>query len=70
MPDRIQSNTCPRCGSFVIVETDSYGTFATCVVCGHVHDDGAGDPMALAEELRPVVGEKRQREPSHSFKSL
>ena len=54
----------------MIVETDSYGTFATCVVCGHVHDDGAGDPMALAEELRPVVGEKRQREPSHSFKSL
>ena len=29
---------CPRCEAMMLVESDSHGTFGSCVTCGYVQD--------------------------------
>ena len=65
-----QPKNCPRCQSFMIFETDHYGKFGTCVICGYVSEDAPCDPEIIAEELRLVAGKQRRRQPSHGFMRL
>lgn len=56
---------CPRCQGLMILEDDWYGTFGTCIACGHVHETNKLDPEELLKEERLAAGKQRRRQPSH-----
>ncbi|MBM4415880.1 MAG: hypothetical protein FJ035_06485 [Chloroflexi bacterium] len=65
MLTRTTPKQCPRCRGLMIVEDDWYGTFGTCIACGHVHETQVADPVDLLEEERLAAGKQRRRQPSH-----
>lgn len=56
---------CPRCKGRMIEEEDAYGAFATCFICGYVHETERPDPDDLLEEEREALVKQRRRQPSH-----
>ncbi|MDA1009960.1 MAG: hypothetical protein O2888_00635 [Chloroflexi bacterium] len=56
---------CPRCSALMLVETDSNGTFGSCVTCGYVHDVQRISAVELLAEEQFAAGKQRRRQPSH-----
>lgn len=56
--------TCPRCRGSMRAELDWYGSYASCFVCGYVHEPTTNPPIDLPEneDGRP---RQRRRQPSH-----
>jgi len=57
--------TCPRCHGSMIIETDWYGAFSTCICCGYVHEAVKNPPIELLESHPYGEPRQRRREPSH-----
>ena len=64
--DKTLPKTCPRDRGTMLPETDWYGSFATCVNCGYIHDSRTIAPLSLEKE-RSELGRPRprHRQPSH-----
>ncbi len=56
---------CPRCEAMMLVESDSHGTFGSCVTCGYVQDLKRISAGELLAEEKLAAGKQRRRQPSH-----
>ena len=55
---------CPRCTAMMFAESDSYGAFASCTSCGHVHEPRQISEAALVAEEQVAASKLRRRHPS------
>jgi hypothetical protein len=49
----------------MIVERDWYGSYSTCICCGHVHEAVSSPAIDLMLEDEEGNGRQRRRQPSH-----
>ena len=59
---------CPRCRGSMIPERDWYGTYATCLACGYVHEPNrtpAQQEVILDQQEKEREKRERSRRPSH-----
>jgi hypothetical protein len=56
---------CPRCNGSMIVERDWYGSYSTCICCGHVQEAVSSPAIDLLLEDEEGHGRQRRRQPSH-----
>ena len=52
---------CPRCRGKMIQETDRYGTYASCLACGHVHEVTPEFPVELLIKGKGTDSHKGRR---------
>jgi hypothetical protein len=56
---------CPRCSGAMISERDWYGSYATCLSCGFVHEMVSSPPIDLLDDEDSASPRQRRRQPSH-----
>jgi hypothetical protein len=57
---------CPRCGGSMIQETDWYGTYSSCISCGHVKEHVSKTALVdLEDDGGERLPGQRRRQPSH-----
>jgi len=56
---------CPRCKGSMIAERDWYGSYSTCICCGHVHEAVSSPAIDLMLEDESGNARQRRRQPSH-----
>lgn len=60
-----QREACPRCRGLMIMERDWYGSYSTCIACGHVREVITTPPIDLRQEAMDGERRQRRRQPSH-----
>jgi hypothetical protein len=56
---------CARCQGAMIVERDWYGSYATCISCGFVHEMVSSPAIDLLDDEDGSSPRQRRRQPSH-----
>jgi len=59
---------CPRCRGRMIPEVDKYGTYATCLTCGYVHESNltpAQQEVKQDQQEKDRGERERSRKPTH-----
>ena len=56
---------CPRCAGAMLAESDTHGTFSTCLACGYVYESRVISVFELEQEQAVEEGRQRRRQPSH-----
>lgn len=56
-------DTCPRCAGQLYTETDTHGSFLTCLQCGYLTPIDRYDPEGQRETRRPRGNRRTGRPP-------
>lgn len=59
--------TCPRCSGPLFAQRDQHGSYASCLYCGYVAEEGA---MTPEDRRREREGRHRVHQPHHRGRAL
>lgn len=70
MSDSPIPKSCPRCRGLMVVESDCYGRFGCCIICGYHHEPRIITSEELVKEGQRFAGMRGAHRPSHGGVNL